>query len=60
MRNFAVNSWAEEGASVMRRSTQWLSLGSVVMLGSLQLFREGKGILLILGLLIIVTLPSPT
>ncbi len=40
----------------MKRSTQWLSLlaGCLVLLfGLFELFREGKGILLILGLLIV-------
>ncbi len=40
----------------MRRSTQWLSLlggCAVVVFGLIELFREGKGILLILGLLIV-------
>jgi hypothetical protein len=40
----------------MTRRTQWLSLsggGVVVVIGLIELFSEGKGILLILGLLIV-------
>jgi len=40
----------------MTRRTQWLSLlggGVVVVIGLIELFKEEKGILLILGLLIV-------
>ena len=40
----------------MTRWTQWLSLlggGVIVVFGLIELFRDGKGILLIMGLLIV-------